>query len=120
MAQFMLILHETPGSYAKLSPTEIQGILEKYGDWTGKLAAAGKLAGGQKLMDEGGKVMSKSGDRLAIVNGPYSEAKEVIGGYFVIKAADYDEAVQIASDSPHLPFGRVEVRQVDFMGQPEP
>jgi hypothetical protein len=119
MAQFMLILHEIPGSYAKLSPTEIQGILEKYGDWTAKLAQTGKLVGGQKLMDEGGKLMTKSGDRLTVVDGPYSETKEVVGGYFVIKAAEYEEAVQIASDLPHLPFGRVEVRQVDFMGRPE-
>jgi hypothetical protein len=119
MAQFMLILHETPGSFAKLSPTEIQGILEKYGAWTGQLAASGKLVGGQKLKDEGGKLISKAGDRLTVVDGPYSETKEVIGGYFVVKAADYDEAVRIASESPHLPYGRVEVRQVDFMGQPE-
>ena len=119
MAQFMLILHGAPNNMANLSPTEIQAIVEKYSAWSGKLAAAGKLVGGQKLTEEGGKVITKSGDRLSVVDGPYSETKEVVGGYFVIKAASYEEAVQLASDSPHLPFGRIEVRQIDFMGHPE-
>lgn len=119
MPQFMLILHETPGSFATLSPTEIQATLEKYNAWTGKIAAAGKLAGGHKLTEEGGKALTRSGDRLSVVDGPYSETKELVGGYFVLKAADYDEAVRLASDCPHLAFGRVEVRQVDFMGRPE-
>jgi hypothetical protein len=120
MAQFMLILHETPGGFAKLSPTEIQSIIEKYNAWTGKLAGAGKLVGGHKLKEEGGKAMTLAGDRLTVVDGPYSETKEVVGGYFILKAADYDEAVRLASDMPHLPYGRTEVRQVDFMGHPEP
>jgi hypothetical protein len=119
MAQFMLILHEFPGTFTKLSPTEIQEILAKYGAWTGKLAGSGKLVSGQKLMDEGGKILSREGDSPSVVDGPYSETKEVIAGYFVIKAASYEEAVEITSDSPHLPFGRIEIRQVDFMGQPE-
>jgi hypothetical protein len=119
MAQFMLILHETPHSRDGLSPTEIQALIEKYGAWTGKLAAAGKLVGGQKLKEEGGKAVTRAGDRLSIVDGPYAETKEVVGGYFIVKADNYDEAVKLASDSPHLPFGRVEIREVDFMGRPE-
>ncbi len=119
MPQFMLILHSTPNHMATLSPTEIQAILEKYNAWTGKLAAAGKLVSGQKLTDDGGKALSLKGDRVTAVDGPYSETKEIVGGYFVLRAADYDEAVRLASDCPHLPMGRIELRQVDFMGQPE-
>jgi hypothetical protein len=119
MAQFMLILHEFPGTFTKLSPTEIQEILGKYGAWTSKLAQSGKLVSGQKLQDEGGKILSGRGGEPAIVDGPYSETKEVIAGYFVIKASSYEEAMELASESPHLPFGRIEIRQVDFMGQPE-
>ena len=49
-----------------------------------------------------------------MIDGPYSEAKEVMGGFFVIEAADYDEAVKISSDCPHLRAGRrIELRQVD-------
>ena len=54
------------------------------------------------------------------VDGPYAEAKEVVGGIFVVRAANYDEAIRLASDCPHLAFGRIDVRQIDFMGRPEP
>ncbi len=115
----MLILHETPGDFAKLSPTEIQAIIERYGAWTMKVAAAGKLVGGHKLMENGGKVVAKAGDQLKLVDGPYSEAKEVVGGYFILRADDYDDVHQWIEGHPHLDFGRIEVREVDFMGQPE-
>ena len=114
MAQFMLILHGAPNSLDKLSPTEIQSIIEKYGAWTGKMAAAGKLVSGQKLMDEGGKALSKSGDRLTVVDGPYSETKEVVGGYSVIEADTIDEAVEVARTWPGVDRGWItmEVRPV--------
>ncbi len=119
MAQFMLLLEGKPGSLASLSPTEIQALIEKYHAWRSKLEAADKMVYGRKLMDEGGKVLSKQGNRLATVDGPYVETKEVVGGFFVIRAADYDEALQLASDCPHLPFGPIGIRQIDFMGNPE-
>jgi hypothetical protein len=120
MPQFMLILSENPGEYKDMSPEEIQKIIEKYAAWTKKVGAAGKLVGGQKLMEEGGKRMTRTGAKLTVVDGPYAESKEVVGGYFILKAADYGEAVELAADCPHLQFGRIDVRQVDFMGRPEP
>jgi hypothetical protein len=119
MPQFMLILHEKPGQFAKLSPEEIQKIIQKYGEWNQKLAAAGTLVSGHKLTDEGGKQMNGTSGKVTVVDGPYSEAKEVVGGYFIIRAKDYNEAVSIAQTCPHVPFGQIDVRQVDFMGQPE-
>ena len=119
MPQFLLILYENPGSFAKMSPEEIQAIIQQYGAWTQKVGAAGKLVGGRKLMDEGGKRMARAGGKLTVTDGPYAETKEVVGGIFTVRANDYREAVEIASDCPHLQFGRMEVRQIDFMGRPE-
>ena len=49
-----------------------------------------------------------------MIDGPFSETKEVIGGYFAIEAAGYDEAVQLLEDHPHLSYGgTVEVREID-------
>jgi hypothetical protein len=52
------------------------------------------------------------------VDGPYSEAKEVVGGFLMLRAANYDEAVEIMRDCPHVHFGRnrLEIRQTDPMG----
>jgi hypothetical protein len=120
MPQFMLILYESPGDFAKMSPEDIQKVIEKYSAWGAKVAGAGQMVAGHKLTEEGGKRMVRSGGKLAITDGPYVETKEVIGGVYLIRAKDYDEAVKIASDCPQLQYGRVEVRQIDFMGQPEP
>ena len=48
MPQFMLLLDHVPGQMPSLSPAEIQAIIERYGAWSGKLAAAGKLVSGGK------------------------------------------------------------------------
>jgi hypothetical protein len=119
MPQFLLLLHKTPGvSYANLSPEDIQKVIEKYNTWSAKLAAAGKMRGGQKLADESGKSITRSGGRISVVDGPHSETKEVVGGYFLIDAANYDEAISLAQGCPHLEYnGRVEVREIDKMDQ---
>jgi hypothetical protein len=114
MARFMLILHETPSQeYRNLSPEQIQEIVEQYRSWADRLASAGKMAGGAKLADEGGKWMTKKQGRVCVVDGPYIETKEVVGGYFMIHAENYTEAVELTNDCPHLAYGWIEVRQVD-------
>ena len=52
-------------------------------------------------------------------DGPYVETKEVVGGVYLIKADNYDHAVRLCAGHPNFRFGSIEVRQVDFMGQPE-
>ena len=114
MPKFMLLLHERPGAFKGVSPEEMQGVIEKYSAWARQLSKTGKWAGGEKLKDDYGKNLTKKGEKLNIQDGPYSETKEIIGGYFSIKAKNYEEAVQVASDCPHLGYGgRIEVRQVD-------
>ena len=116
MPQFLLLLHEFPRDMSGVSPEDIQAVIAEYSAWSERLAKAGKFQGGQKLTDEGGRSITTNGGGLSVTDGPYNETKEVIGGYFMIEAADYDEAVALCEDSPHLKFGgRIEVRQVDAM-----
>lgn len=113
MAEFMLLLHQYPTPGSDLSPEQIQRVIGEYKDWSQKLAAAGKLKGGNKLTNEGGRSLAVTDGKLAVTDGPYSETKEAIGGFFQIEAADYDQAVSMASDCPHLKYGgRIELRQI--------
>lgn len=124
MSQFMLLLYDNEANYERwmrMSPEEMQQAIEKYTAWTEQLAAAGTLRGGEKLYDGTGRVLRGTGAAQRVTDGPFSETKEVIGGYFLIEAADYDEAVRITSSCPHLAFGgTVEVREVEPMPVPEP
>jgi hypothetical protein len=58
-------------------------------------------------------VLSGADGQVRATDGPYSEAKEVMGGFYLIEAADYDQAVQRTLDHPHLEFGgKIEIRQL--------
>ena len=69
-----------------------------------------------KLTDEPGKVMRRKDSQVRVTDGPYSESKEVLGGYYMIEAPSYDKAIDYARDCPQLEYGgTIEVRQVDVM-----
>ena len=114
MPEYLLFLHERTTDRSSMSPEDIQAVIREYQAWSQKMGAAGKLVGGQKLTDDDGRVLAGSGASLSVTDGPLAEAKEVIGGFFHIEADSYDDAVELASDCPHLKYGgRIALRQVD-------
>jgi hypothetical protein len=92
-----------------------QRLGEKAQAWAAQMRATGKHVGGEKLKEEGGKVVGRQKDRIAVTDGPYAEAKEVVGGYMTILAESYDEAVEIARTCPLLEYAQIAVREVDLM-----
>ncbi len=116
MRDYLMLLHDHPAQMGDISPAEMQAIIERYNAWAGTLAAQGRMAHGAKLADEGGKHLRRDVRGVTAVDGPFAEAREVIGGLFIIKAADYDEAVRLASECPHLETGWIELREVDPRG----
>ncbi|HYC04125.1 MAG TPA: YciI family protein [Azospirillaceae bacterium] len=119
MKSYILLLREDPTRWEAMSPAEMQAVIQEYGAWAGKMAGQGRLEGGQKLTDEGGKRVRLEGGRLVVTDGPYAELKDHIGGFFVIRAADYDDACALLADCPAAKYGTVEVREVDPMAKPD-
>ena len=118
MSRFILLLHESPTPFAGVSAEEIQAVVQEYGAWRQKLADEGRLVGGEKLEDGTARQLSATDGRIDVTDGPFAEAKEVIGGYFMIEAGDYDEAVTISRECPHLKYGgRVELRRIEELHQ---
>lgn len=114
MPNFMLLLHESPNRFRNLSPEEIQRIIARYVQWREDLVRQNRLRGGDKLTHDGGRWLKIQANRVSVTDGPYSEAAEVLGGYFTIEAANYDEAVDIARTCPHLSGTQwIEIRKVD-------
>lgn len=98
----------------EITPEMIQAVIEKYNNWTKKLQDSGRLVSLNKLKDEYGKTINGFGGGQTVTDGPYAETKEVIGGYWIITAAGYDEAVEWARHCPTLEYGgRVEVREIE-------
>jgi hypothetical protein len=94
-----------------LSPAELQTSVTSFLAWFERLSAEGTLKAGQPLLDEARIVSGKNGRTVA--DGPFAEAKEAIGGYFLVHAASLDDAVAIAQQCPILEHGAVvEVRPI--------
>jgi hypothetical protein len=82
------------------SPDEIQGAIDEFYRWYERLLAEGRMKRGQRLAREG-KLVARGGT----TDGPFAEAKEVIGGYWFILAASLDEAAELAASNPCMAFG---------------
>ena len=81
-----------------------------------ELRADGCLLDSQQLeAADTAKTVRRRGDRISIVDGPFAETKEILGGFNLIEAADIDEAVRIASEFPWAQTGSIEVRPVRDM-----
>lgn len=120
MPQFLLLLRDDPNDFRELSPADMQRIIERYQAWSESMAASGRVVASNKLADEGGKLLRGSGGRLVVKDGPFAETKEVVSGYWVVRARDYAEALELVKSHPHLATnGSIEVREIDFFGQPE-
>jgi len=108
VSRFMLLLYDNPNDWTKLSPEEMQRAIEKYMAWSKKPFTVDS----QRLAADSGRVLRSQGGSVRVTDGPYSETKEVLGGYYTIEAANYDEAVRLAREHPHLEYGgTIEVRQ---------
>jgi hypothetical protein len=114
MKQFILMLHEQPDQYTGMSPQQMQDVIARYSAWSRDMAQKGHLAGGEKLTDDGGRHLKRNAKGAFATDGPYAEAKDVIGGYFVMHANDMAHAEQLSASCPHLQGDNwIEIREID-------
>jgi hypothetical protein len=83
-------------------------------EYTNNLVAAGKLRAGERLRPSASATTLRlNGGHRLLSDGPFAETKEQLGGYYVVEAANLDEAVDLASKMPHLEQGGgVEIRPI--------
>ena len=110
MKEFLLIFRrdfKTPETQP--SADKLQAMMGKWQDWMGSIAAQNKLVDRGNRLDPSGSVVCGEG----VMDGPYVEVKEGIGGYTIIRAGSQEEATEISKGCPVLTIGgSVEVRQI--------
>lgn len=113
MAEY-LFLFRGGADMSKQSPADLQANMKQWTAWIEGLAKQGKFTGGQPLGREG-KVMK--GARRTVTDGPFAEAKDIVGGYLIVKAGSLDEATELATGCPVFQNegGSVEVRPIQTM-----
>jgi hypothetical protein len=110
MKEFMMIFrNEKNDSQQQPSAEQMQTAMHQWQIWIRSIAERNKYSGTNRLMPEGKTINSNN----VITDGPYAEAKEMVGGYLIVKAESLDEAVNMAKSCPGLHYGgNVEVRSV--------
>ncbi|WP_395658577.1 YciI family protein [Nocardioides sp.] len=121
MSQYLLAVNHTTddvAAMAAMTPEEMQELFAAVGTFNEKLRAEGAwvFAGGLETHDATTTV-DNTGAEVIITDGPFTESKEYLGGFWIIEAADLDAALAWATEGSKACAGRVEVRP--FQEEPE-
>lgn len=118
MKEYVTILHESPRANDDLGPDEIQGLIDRYMQWTASLREKGQIVAEKSLAHEGGVRIDGFGAQSTVADGPYAEGPEVVGGLHVIRAATREDAIEWARACPALEHGAwIELREVETWGE---
>ena len=111
--QYLLMIYSNEAAEASAKPADVQQMMAAYGAYTAALRKAGVMVGGERLhpTSTATSVRVENG-KAEVLNGPYAETREQLGGYFMIEAPDLDAAIGWAKRCPAASHGTVEVRPV--------
>jgi hypothetical protein len=111
--QYLLMLYSQEAGWAKLTPTEQEQAVGAYRAYSEALKGAGALVGSNRLQPSSSATTVRLTDgKSQVLDGPYTDSKEQIGGYYLIDVPDLDAAISWASRCPGASHGTVEVRPV--------
>jgi hypothetical protein len=100
--------------FSKASAEQLQQAMMNWKNWTEELSKKGIYGGGERLTRNDATVVK--GKAKQVIDGPYTESKEIVGGYITIKADNLQQAIEISKDCPIFNFdGNVEIREVAKM-----
>ena len=111
--QFMCLIYSNPAELPKPGTEEFGPFMKGYGDFTEVVKTDGKMLHADALQGiETATCVSVCGGKTEVMDGPFAETKEHLGGYYLLDCADLDEAVKYAAQIPTAAYGRIEVRPV--------
>lgn len=115
--QYLLLIYGNEAALAAASEAGTNEMMAAYGAYTEAMVKAGVMAGGNRLRPSSTATTVRSPNgKTQVLDGPYAETKEQLGGYFIIEAPDLDAALSWAERCPGAAMGAIEVRPVWAMG----
>jgi hypothetical protein len=115
--QYLLLIYNAESQWDALTPEQHAKMHQEFGAFTQGIIASGNYKGGNQLhpTSKATTVRVQNG-KTQVTDGPFAETKEQLGGYYLIEAADLDEATAIAARIPSAGMGPIEVRPIVPMG----
>ncbi|MGS2805148.1 YciI family protein [Nocardia sp. MW-W600-9] len=116
MSQYLVLIYGDEAAYAALSPTEFDDVLSAHR--TFQQVAGDANLGGHALQPTGTatSIRRTADGEVVITDGPFAEAKEALGGYYLLEAPDLDAAIALAAQVP-APVGGIEIRPIKVFPQ---
>jgi len=109
--QYMLLIYGDEALWANMPEAEVKTLMQSYVDYSKALAASGLLRGGSELASVStATTVRVRNAKTLIADGPFMETKEQLGGYYLIEAANLDEAIEWAAKIPSAAYGSIEIR----------
>ena len=106
--KYLCIQRSLPGKHQQPSPAQMQEMYAVFNVWKEKFKANILDMGGK--LKPGGKILAASG----VTDGPFVEAKEIVGGFMIVAAESYDRALELVRECPGvmMPGSSVEIREM--------
>ena len=111
--KYMLLIYGNEAAMQAASKAESEQMMAAYGAYTDALQKAGVIAGGDRLQrSTSATTVRAANGKTQVLDGPYAETKEQLGGYYLIDVPDLDAALSWAGRCPAASHGAVEVRPI--------
>ena len=115
--RYLLMIYGPP-VWAQMTPEQQAGSMEEWNAFTADLLNRGVMEAGEALDGtETATTVKLNGSEILVTDGPFAETAEVLGGYYVLKVKDLDEAIAIAAACPGARNGSIELRPISEMGE---
>lgn len=111
--QYLILIYSDESHYGTMSEEDMGQLMAQYGAFHEEIAASGKMLGANRLRPTQTATTVRVRDgKVATTDGPFAETKEQLGGYYLVEAADLNEALGWAEKIPSATYGSIEVRPV--------
>lgn len=118
--KYLCLIYDEEKTIGSLSKSETDAFMGEYFTFTSDIQKSGHYEAGEALqpVTTATTVRIRNG-KVSTTDGPFAETKEQLGGFYLVKAKDLNEAIQIASRIPSARYGSIEVRPVVDFSQPQ-
>jgi hypothetical protein len=118
--RYLCLIYDEEKKLASMSKSESDTFMGDYFTFTDGIRKTGQYLAGEALQgtDTATTVRVRNG-KISTTDGPFAETKEQLGGYYLIKAKDLNEAIQVAAKIPSAKIGTIEIRPVVEFDQPQ-
>ena len=114
--KYMLLIYNEEKGLETMSQSEGEKVMAAFMAYSEAVKKAGAFVDSQRLQPTNtASTVTTAGGKTQVLDGPYAETKEQLGGYYLIEAPDLDAAISWAARCPAAAFGRIEVRPVWIM-----